>query len=292
MKRIAIIIAVIVAGFFAFVFIAPIVYRHHHPVHHQLPYKWDSYVQRDLEFEMEPMSNVIKAVNDAISETSGGQVPEAIKLDATPTRIVKVNSDQTLNEHMDQLIAEFRENEKEMLRKGARGFESTPYTGVIHGNHSLGCTLVMMGSDGLQWKPKEDALHVCRFPSEMECRAYRVNDVLIRTTEDWIAKGRTHAEPDWDPVCFVFVKMAKMQSWSIMVPSGPHSASGEFRLNKVTKHLPDMKVILALDTPERHEAAEEHLRQNDMWVEVSETQPTNPQVFSESAPSGTSSEKP
>ncbi len=273
-------------------FIAPLVYRHAHPVVHQLPYKWDSYVQRDLEFEMAPMSNVIKAINAAICEASEGEVPEAIKLDTTPTRITKVNSDPTLDQQMDQLIADFRENEKEMERKGAWGFESKPYTGRVDGDHSLGCTLVMMGSDGLQWEPKEDALHVSRSPREMECRVYGVGDELIRTTEDWIAKGRTHAEPDWDPVCFVFVKMAKMRSWSIMVPSGPHSASGEFRLNKVTKYLPDRKVILALDTPERHKKAEELLKQENMWAEISETQPANPQVFSEDAPNGPSSEKP
>ncbi len=35
-------------------------------VAHGLPYKWDSYVRPDLQFTLEPMSNVIAKVNEVI----------------------------------------------------------------------------------------------------------------------------------------------------------------------------------------------------------------------------------
>ncbi|MCP5488170.1 MAG: hypothetical protein H7A43_05930 [Verrucomicrobia bacterium] len=272
--------------------LTPVVYRWLHPIAHQLPYKWDSYVRPDLQFEMEPMTNVVAMVNAAIREASDGALPEAITVDSTPTQIIKVNSIPQLDVHMDRLIADFRLHEEEMKRRGAEGFESAPFTGWLGGHHSLWCSLVGPNMAGLHWEPRADALHVSRSPRAMECRAYGVGDELIRTTEEWIAEGRTHAEHDWDPVCFVFVKMAGMRSWSIMVPSGPNSASGEFRLSKVTRYLPDRKVILALETPVRHKEAEALLKQKGLWVETEEAQLTNSQVFSEAALSGASSEKP
>ena len=158
-------------------------------ISHQLPYKWDSYDRPNLKFEMEPISNVIAAVNSAIREASDGEVPEATRLDTTPTRIVKVNSDPPLDAHMDQLIAEFREHERAMNEVGAQGFEGTPFTGIVHGRHSLGCTFLITEAGGLHWEAREDALHASRKPREMECRPYRVTDELFARME----QQRKHA---------------------------------------------------------------------------------------------------
>ncbi len=79
-------------------------------VAHQLPYKWDSYVRPDVQFTLEPISSVIAKVNAVIREVSSNAVPEAIKLDTTPTALVKVGSNPSLDAYMNQLIADFRQN--------------------------------------------------------------------------------------------------------------------------------------------------------------------------------------
>src|SRR5258708_6724688 len=61
---------------------------------------------------------------------------------------------------------------------------------------------------------------------------------------------------------------AEIHSWSVMVPDGPNSATGEFRLNKVFWHLPDAGLILALATPEEHSNAVTRLKAEGLWEDI------------------------
>lgn len=240
-----------------------VIYRKLHPITHQLPYKWDSYVRPDLQFTMEPMSNVITKVNSVIRDVSGGAVPEAIKLDTTPTRILKINSDASLDPYMDQLIADYRENEKEMNRCGTIGFENTPFTGDLDGHHSLWCTLVGTNNGGLNWEAKKDALHVSRMPCEMECRAYRVTSALTELMETNRKANYLHV--GCEPIVSALIDATGIYSWSIMVPDGPNSWKGEFRYDQVFLYIPEAGVILALTTPEEHAKAQERLANPASW---------------------------
>lgn len=235
-------------------------------VGHQLPYKWDSYVRPDLQFTMEPMSNVIASVNAVIHKVSGGAVPEAVKLDTTPTRIVKVNSNASLDAHIDQLIADFREHEKEMNRRGAEGFEGTPFTGDLDGRHSLWCTLVGPSNGGLHWEAKEDALYVSRMPREMECRPYRVTDELLARMRQQRSEGNYMV--DADPVVSALIIETGIHSWSIMLPEGPNSWTGEFRYDKVFRNIPELNTILALTTRDEHAEAEKRLKASGLWGDL------------------------
>ena len=232
-----------------------------HGVAHQLPYTWDSYVRPDLEFTMEPMSNVIAKVNALIRGVSSNTVSEAIKLNTSPTRIIKVNSDSSLAPHMDKLIADFRENEKEMCRRGAEGFESTPFTGSLDGYHSLWCTLAGPGNGGLSWEAEKDALHVARAPRTMECRPYYVAKGLENLVK------ASSIRVDCEPIVSALIDATGIHSWSIMLPEGPNAWTSEVRYDKVFKYVPTLNVILALATPEEHAEAEKKLRASGLWVE-------------------------
>ena len=237
-----------------------------HGVAHQLPYKWDSYVRPDLRFTMEPMSNVIAKVNAVIRNVSSNAVPEAVKLDTTPTQAVKVGSHPSLDPYMDQLITEFRENEMEMNRRGAEGFENTPFTGSLDGHHSLWCTLAGPGNGGLQWEAKADALHVSRMPRVMECRAYRVTDGLVQGMRQQRSKGEYKV--DAEPLVSALIYETDIHSWSIMLPEGPNAWSSEYRYDKVFKYVPSLNVILALTTPEEHASAEKRLKASGLWMDI------------------------
>jgi len=232
-------------------------------VAHQLPYKWDSYVRPDVQFTSEPMTSVIAKVNAVIRDVSSNVVPEAIKLDTTPTQIVKGEADPSLDRHMDQLIAAFRENEREMNRRGAEGFEGTLFTGDLDGHHSLWCTLVGPGNGGLNWEAKEDALHASRMPRVMECRAYAVTGALNELME--ANRRANYLHVGCEPHVSALIDATGIHSWSIMVPDGPNSWKGEFRYEQVLRYVPEAGVILALATPEEHAKAQERLRNPASW---------------------------
>jgi hypothetical protein len=234
-------------------------------VAHQLPDKWDSYVRPDLQFILEPMSSVITKVNAVIRDVSSSAVPEAIKLDTTPTEIVRVGSNPPLEPYMNQLIADFRENEKEMNRRGAEGFENTPFTGSLDGHHSLWCTLVGPRNGGLFWEAKDDALHVSRMPRVLECRPYRVTEGLATQMREQRSKGQYKV--DAEPLVSALIYETDIHSWSIMLPEGPNAWSSEFRYEKVFKYVPSLNVILALTTPEEHAAAEKRLKASGLWMD-------------------------
>ncbi len=237
---------------------------------HQLPYKWDSYVRPDLQFTMEPMSNVIGKVNAAIRDASNNAVPEAIKLDATPTRVVKVGSNPLIDQYMDELIAEFREHETEMIRRGAEGFESTPFTGTLDGHHSLWCMLGMRGAGGLDWEAKEDALHVSRWPHVMECRPYYIaDDLFVRMKQQ---RSDNRYKVGAEPIVSALIEETGIHSWSVMLPDGPNRGKSESRFDKVFRYVPDLNFILALATPEEHAEAKRRLNESGLWVAPEETQ--------------------
>lgn len=242
-------------------------------VSHQLPYKWDSYVQRDLHFEMAPMVDVIAQINAAIREASKGVVPEAIKLDPTPTQIVKVSLSPELAAQADELIATFRQHEEELSRQGACGFERTPFTGTVRGDHSLFCQLGMAGGDGLRWEPKEDALHVARSPERMECRSYPVTDALLECMKRQQSSNKYYVGAD--PVASALIEVSGIRSWCITVPSGPNSWTTDFRHDKVFEYIPELKMVLALATPEEHVEAERRMRAAGLWPD-SETGQAQP----------------
>jgi hypothetical protein len=168
---------------------------------------------------------------------------------------------------MDELIAVFRQNEQGLTVKGASGFESAPYTGDMGGGHSLGCTFQELAvTTGLDYEERADGIHLRREPRSLECRAYGISDGLVKLMETNRSAGRLHV--DVDPLVSALIDATKIYFWSIMVPTGPNSSEGKFRCDKVFRHLPELRVILAITTPEEHAEAEKRLKASGLWVDA------------------------
>jgi hypothetical protein len=234
---------------------------------HQRPYKWDQYPVPRLRFTNEPIVNVISNVNDAVRVLSKGAVQQVILLDTTPVRISKFAPNPGIEQQMEDMIRVFRQHEEEMRKKGADGFETGIYTGGIGGGHSLGCVLqeLAMGA-GLGYEEKEDGIHIRRDPQEFECRAYKISDRLVSWMEQKRKANDLHV--DAEPIVSAFAQATGIHSWTIMVPDGPNSSTGEFRFDKVFRHLPDAGIILALATPEEHSNALARLKADGLWADV------------------------
>jgi hypothetical protein len=150
----------------------------------QRPYKWHHYFVPQTRFLNEPISNVVSYVNDAVRSLSTGAVPQTVFLDTAPTRISKFAPTPEIERQMDEMILAFRQHEEELKKKGAEGFETGLYTGVIGGGHSLGCVISDLASNaGLGYEEKPDGIHIRREPHELECRAYGVSKALVSLME-------------------------------------------------------------------------------------------------------------
>jgi len=234
---------------------------------HQRPYKWDQYAVPTTRFTNAPIMSVVKTVNDIVHSMSNGEVQQVVLVDTNPVQIVKFPPSVNIEKEMDAMIQVFRNHEHEMLKRGADGFETGFYSGQLGGGHSLGCVLseLAMGA-GLGYVEKEDGIHIRREPSQLECRAYRISSGLVALMEQKRKANDLHV--DAEPIVSALAQATEIHSWSVMVPDGPSSATGEFRFNKVFRHLPEINLILALATPEEHSNAVLRLKAERLWAEI------------------------
>jgi hypothetical protein len=234
---------------------------------HRRPYKWDQYLVPETRFSNEPISNVVRYVNETVRSLSTGAVTQAVFLDTAPSRISKFASNPEIERQMDEMILAFREHEEDLKRKRAEGFETGLYTGTVGGGHSLGCIMSDLASNaGVGYEEKPDGIHMRREPHELECRAYGISKTLVALMEQKRKANDLHV--DAEPIVSALVQATGIHSWSIMVPDGPNSATGEFRFNKVFRYLPDTSLILALATPEEHSNAVVRLKAQGLWADV------------------------
>jgi hypothetical protein len=236
-------------------------------VAHQRPYKWDQFAIPRIQFTQEPLSNVFNKVNEAVKQASHGAVQQVVIFDTSPVQITKFAPSKEIEEQMDDMISAFRAHEKEMASKGKDLYENGTYSGLMGGGHSLGCTLqeLALGSE-LGYEERADGVHIWHDPRVFECRAYRISEGLTALME---AKRRANdLHVDAEPIVSAFAQATSIHSWSFWVPDGPNRLSGEFRFNKVFRHLKDSGLILALATPEEHKEAESKLKSAGLWVDV------------------------
>jgi hypothetical protein len=239
---------------------------------HQRPYKWDAFVLPMMNFTNEPIVNVVKAVNDAVRKASGGTVETAVHLDSTPAPVKKFAPNAEVDGEMDRMIAAFREYEASMLKRGANGFESAPYSGPMGGGHSLGCTFQMcVQPSGLGYAEQPDAIHLWRQPRTLECRAYSITPPLVARIEPE-RKSNSYLV-DAEPVVSVFAHATGSFEWTLMVPDGLNQWVGEERIDKIFRHLAGQNLILAIGTPEEHSEAESRLKTAGLWQDLPVTAP-------------------
>jgi hypothetical protein len=180
--------------------------------------------------------------------------------EVAPTEIEMVPPDSPFREEMAALIARYRQDETNLLNRGACGFETCRYTGNFMARHSLGCEFRFMADRvQLNYQEKPDAIHLSRNFSRLECRAYKITSKLKEMAEN--LKQKDQIRVDMQPETSAFVDVTRVSFWSVTVPTGPHETTSEFRSASVFEYLPEKSMLLVIETPEAHSAAETKLKE-------------------------------
>lgn len=233
-------------------------------VGHQRPYSWDAFALPEQRFTNASIIEIVSTVNAVVAEASHGSVTQAVFLDRTPADITVCPSDPALKNDIEKLVEDFRKDEMNWINRGACGFETFRYTGNFIARHSLGCEFQMLAEWAqLNCEEKPDALHLGRNPAHLECRSYKISSGLKQMAED--LKRQNQVRVDTDPVTSAFIDVAKVYLWSIDVPTGPNTTTGEYRFASVFKYLPEKTVLLVIETPEAHETAIKNLKEKGFW---------------------------
>jgi hypothetical protein len=233
-------------------------------VAHQRPYHWDAVALPEQHFTNATITDIVSTVNTAVAKASNGAITQAVLMDKTPADIVIYSSNTALKTDMERLIADYRSDETNWMNRGACGFETCRYTGAFMAAHSLGCEFQELASwVQLDYQEKPDCIHLARNPSHLECRSYRITSRLKQMADE--LKGKNQVRIDTDPITSAFIDVAKVDLWSIDVPTGANETTGEFRYASVFKYLPEQSVLLVIETPEIHKMAKKNLEQAGFW---------------------------
>jgi hypothetical protein len=235
---------------------------------HQRAFQWDKFPLPELSFTNSSVIEVVNAVNQAATIASKGAITQAVVLDTNPVPIAIITPDNAvIKDEMQKFVAAYRSAETNWHNRGANGFETYPYSGHFMARHSLGCSFRELTElTGLSYEERPDALHLGRMPAHLECRSYKVGEGLRQIAEE--QQKSNSGKVGADPIASAFIEVSDSGLWSIQVPTGPFSSSGEFRYDEVFRFLPEKSVLLVIETPEVHEAATKALKARNMWEEA------------------------
>ena len=235
-----------------------------HHVGHGRPYRWDAYVLPEVSFSNAPVSEIVARVNTLVAKTSNGAVTQAVLLDTTPAKIEIAPPDSPFRDEMATLITRYRQDEANWFNRGACGFETCRYTGNFTARHSLGCEFQFLAEwVQLNYREKPDAIHLSRNPAKLEFRAYKISPKLKEMAES--LKQKNQIRVDMEPATSAFVDVTRVSLWSIDVPTSPNETTSEFRDASVFKYLPDKSILLVIEAPEAHSAAETKLKEQGLF---------------------------
>lgn len=233
-------------------------------VAHQRHYRWDAFVLPEQNFSNATIIDVVAKVNALVAQTSKGSAMHAVCLNTNPVDIAEYPPDPAIKAEMDKLVEAYRKDEADWLNRGACGFETCRYTGKFMARHSLGCEFQeLAGWVQLDDEEKTDAIHLGRIPTHLECRAYKISPKLKSMAEGLEKQNKVRV--DMNPVISAFVDVSRASLWSIDVPTKPNETTGEFRGGSVFSYLPEISVLVVIETPEAHKLAEKNLKESGFW---------------------------
>ncbi len=227
---------------------------------HPCPFEWNIEFAANTEIKGTNLTDFVTEFNEAVKKEPEGKITHAIIFESKPDTFRKVPEDSPFSNEMDVLIKRYVEVTTPLIKKGVLEYGTTPVEISFSAKFPVACMLATeFNREGMNYVEAKGGAHVTRPRSVLECRAYQVS-------AEFLGKERKWERGDWipvglQPVPYFFASDNEMM-WRFQTFPDPEKDSVQVSiLDGVTLFLPDKKVILAIETKEKHEEMTKSMQQ-------------------------------
>ena len=217
---------------------------------HPCPFDWNIGFANDTEIKGADLSDFVVNFNEAAKKETKGRIARAIIYDAKSDTLRKVPQDSPFAKEMDELFRRYAEV-MEPLRKKGLG-DAAPIAIGFPAKFPVACLLSAQFHGGwTDYEETKEGARVTRRRAVLECRAYHLSDKFLETVREWQREDRIPAGEQ--PESYIFAEFSGMD-WAFDTDS---EAALDFVqepfIDGVTRFIPGKRVVLAIETKEKHE---------------------------------------
>jgi len=215
---------------------------------HPCPYDWNIEFSKPTTIEGKNLVKFVEKFNEAARKETNGKIDTAIVLDPDPKPIKKIPGDSPYAKQMDGLIRRYREAIAPLIKKGVSDYGTAPIRIDFPAHFPVAC-LLLAQFDGPNYKETQQGAILSLPRAHLQCRAYKLGDAFFSRVEE--LRDSEIVPEGTDPAAYFFASWNGMQCSFLIhdAPENPHEVS---ILEAVTIFLPTERVMLAIETPERH----------------------------------------
>lgn len=232
---------------------------------HPCPFDWNIEFANDTEIKGSSLSDFVVKFNEAVTKETKSGITRAVIYDAKPDTFKKVPEDSPYSKEMDALFKRYVEVMEPLMKKGFG--ESAPIALTFPAKFPVACLLSthFNGYGGAtNYEESKEGARVTRRREILECRAYQVSAKFLETVSEYKLEERIEAGVE--PASYVFASFSGM-TWAFDIYSeSAQDYVQESFLDGVTLYIPEKKVVLAIETKEKHEEIKKVMAERGLLV--------------------------
>ena len=217
---------------------------------HPCPFDWNVEFSEEVNISAKSIKDFTDQFNEAVSKQTKGKIPKAIIYAVKPDSFTKVPADSPFAKEMDALIQRYSEVTAPLIEKGVFEYGGAPKKIEFPANFPVACILSSPNTGAVNYEETKDGLKIT-IHRELECRAYHVSPKFLEVAKDM--KSRYQIPAGGDYVSYFFARMSEMMWAFHTMPDPAKDAVEEPILTGVTLYLPEKRVILSIETKEKHD---------------------------------------
>lgn len=217
---------------------------------HPCPFDWNIEFSEAVKVSGKNIKDFADHFNEAVSKQTKGKVLKGIIYAVKPDSFTKVPADSPFAKEMDVLIHRYSEVTAPLIEKGVFEYGGAPMDKDFAANFPVACILSSPNVGAVNYEETKDGLKIT-IHRELECRAYHVSPKFLEIAKDYQRGEQIPAGGDY--VSYFFARFSMMMWEFHTIPDPAKDAVEEPILSGVTLYLPEKRVILAIETKEKHE---------------------------------------
>lgn len=219
---------------------------------HPCPFDWNIEFATDTEIKGTSLGDFIAKFNEAAKKETKGGITKAIIYNAKPDTFRKIPENSPFSTEMDALLQRYVEVTAPLVKKGLHDSGTAPIAVSFPAKIPVACLLAAeFYGEATNYEETKEGARVTRRREVLECRSYHVSERFLETVSEWRREDRIPVGAEAAP--YIFASFSGM-TWTFHTFPDPEKDSVEESiLGGVTRYLPENKVVLAIETKEKHE---------------------------------------